>query len=106
MKSSLREQLEQLAQRPAAPLIVSGLPVTVDLRVPRGHRLPLRITIVKTLAQQGSLRISEAHALLHRLLVECHVVETLRGVADVPRLIEDLAKADVTATVVEPALAK
>ena len=106
MKLSLREQFEQLAQRPAAPRAVSGSPVTLDLSVPFGHRLPLRITIVKTLSQQGSLSIADAHAILHRLLVDCRAVETLPGVTDLPRLIDDLAKADVAAVVVAPALAE
>ena len=106
MKLSLREQLEQAAQRPAVYPPVSGSPVTLRLEVPFGHRLPNRIPIVQMIAQQGSMRTPDAFDIMMRLLHECQVTETLRGVADVDRLIEDLAKADVTATVVEPALAE
>ena len=107
MKLSLREQLERLAQRPAAPRVLSGSPVTVRLEVPRGHRVPFRITIVKLLAHKGGMGLKPAFDLLNeRLLVECEVVETLPGVENLPELIEELAKADVTATVVDPAFAK
>ncbi len=107
MKLSLREQLEHLAQRRAAPRALSGSPVTVRLEVPRGHRLPLRITIIKLLGDQGGMGVKPAFDFLNnRLLVECNVIVTLPGVENLPELIEELAKADVTATVVEPALAK
>ena len=103
-KSSLREQFEFLAQTPVVFPVRSGSFITIRLEVPSGHRVPLRIEIVRIMSRAG-LRPRDGKPALDELLRACQVTVTLPALHDLPALISEFAKADVTATVVEPALA-
>ena len=105
MKLSLREQVERLAQTPAAHREYSGSSVTLKLEVPVGHRIPLRIEIVRVMARHG-IGVRDGHPLMLKLLSECQITVTLPFVENISSVVAELANADVTATLVEPALAK
>jgi hypothetical protein len=100
MKSSLREQLEQLAQRPAAPQVVSGSPVDLELTMPIGIRIRRPIDAIKALRDCG-LTLLEAKIAFESLAQRCSLILHLPGVSDLPALIAYLAECDITAVAVD-----
>ncbi len=57
------------------------------------------------MARHG-IRVRDGHPLMVALLRECQVTVTLPFVENISSVIAELANADITATVVKPALAK
>ena len=103
MKSSLRVQFEQLAQRPVAPRTASGSPVDLELTVPRSIRLTRPIDSIRAL-RDGGLTLAEAKSAYERLIVQCALRIHLPGVDNVSELRTLLAECGITATQVQHAL--
>ncbi len=96
MKLSLREQFEQLAQRPAEPRILSGSPVDLDLTVPRGVRMSRPIDSIKAL-RDGGISLFEAKSAYEALVRNCELRVHLPSVANVTKLKQFLAECGITA---------
>ena len=103
MRLSLREQFEQLAQRPAAPRILSGSPVEIELQVPRGVRMKRPIDTIKALRDCG-LTLLEAKLAYETLLEQCELRLHLPGVSDVAGLQAFLAECGIASHQVQHAL--
>lgn len=104
MKLSLKEQIEQLVQTPAAPRKLSGSALDIDLSVERGIRMRRPIDAIKAL-RDGGLTLSAAKRCYEDLLVACELRVHLPGVEDMPQLIAVLASCQITAKQVQHAVA-
>ena len=103
-KSSLREQFEQLAQRPAAPRNLSGSPADLKLTVPQGVRMSRPVTAIKLLRDSG-VTLLEAKRAYEALLGACELRVHLPAVTDASRLPADLAECGITVHDMQHALA-
>ena len=98
MRSSLKERFEQLARIPAAYRAPSGSPAAFVLRLPRhpGNGLTDTLPAMRTLIRRGMNLLKAKRAI--ETLLECReVLVDLPMVEDPKVLIEELAKAGVTA---------
>jgi hypothetical protein len=104
MKSSLKEQFEQLARIPAADRAPSGSPAVFNLRLPRppGNGLPDTIPAMRTLVRRG-MKLLKAKQAVEALLEGQEVIVDLPAVEDPDLLSAELAEAGISATL---ALAK
>ena len=96
MKSSLREQFEQLAQRPAVPRTLCGSPADLRLTVPRGVRMSRPIDAITGLRDCG-LTLREAKTAYETLLEQCELTLYVPGVSDILKLKAFLADCGITA---------
>jgi hypothetical protein len=106
MKSSLKEQFEQLEHIPAADRAPSGSPAVFTLRLaqPPGGGLPDTIPAMRALVRRG-MDLLMAKRAIEALLQNAEVVVNLPMVEDPKVLAAALAEAGITAEslVAEPA---
>ena len=101
MDSSLKERFAQLGPIQGIEGVLSGSPADLVLRLPQSLEVPRTIDATHALARRG-MTMLQAKRSIEALIERGSVFVTLPIVEDVAKLVSELTKARVAASVVQP----